>query len=116
MDIISAGNDTRKLGIFISSLFIVAPEIDKQPNIAKAAAQTRDNGIIKCHVISHPKPTTQWSKDGQVLTVDGSKYEEGYNKEGDFKHKFSLTVKAVGESDYGSYGCKIGRASCRERV
>lgn len=84
---------------------LVAPEIDQQPAFAKAAAQTHDNGTIKCLLTAYPIPTVTWKKDGSPVDSNFDKYKETSLSEGSIKFQFNLIVINVGESDYGLYTC-----------
>nr|QRF78300.1 nephrin [Membranipora membranacea] len=82
------------------------PVINKAPSTAKAAAQTHTDGDIKCNMEAFPRPAVEWSKDGQLLSLDGSKYSMSTKKQGKIIFTFHLTVKSVTDTDYGVYQCK----------
>ena len=84
--------------------------INKAPSTAKAAAQTHTDALIKCNMEAFPRPTVEWSKDGQVLSLDGSKYSMSTKKQGKIKFSFHLTVKSITDTDYGVYECKAGNS------
>ncbi|XP_067942900.1 nephrin-like isoform X2 [Watersipora subatra] len=79
------------------------PVIDKSPSVSKSAAQTRENGVIKCTLDAYPQPSVVWSRGGTELA--GEKYQQSTETEGQIHFSFVLTVVSVGEEDYGTYTC-----------
>lgn len=86
--------------------FLVSPEIDERPNIAKSAASMHTDGVLICEMTAYPEPTITWSKGGTDITLSDDKYTQTKETEGQIKFRFSLTVKSVKEADYGTYKCK----------
>lgn len=87
------------------NLILVAPEISRAPSIAKSAAQTHTDGLIKCNLDAFPEPTVAWSKEGAPIVLDDAKYSMATKTEGVIHFSFQLTITNVRDSDYGSYTC-----------
>ena len=67
-------------------------------------------------MLGNPKPVTEWSKGGKVIT-DGGRFKTVLSEDGDLH---SLLIENVSMDDFGSYKCvasnEAGRMQCSARL
>ncbi|XP_071051638.1 lachesin-like [Onthophagus taurus] len=59
---------------------------------------------LECHSEAYPKSINYWTKDGGNIISQGAKYEP-IMVDNAYKVHMKLTIKSVGQNDYGSYKC-----------
>lgn len=75
-----------------------------------------DTARFDVQVLGNPKPVTEWSKGGKVIT-DGGRFKTVLSEDGDLH---SLLIENVSMDDFGSYKCvasnEAGRMQCSARL
>lgn len=75
-----------------------------------------DTARFDVQVLGNPKPVTEWSKGGKVIT-DGGRFKTVQSDDGD---SHSLLIENVSMDDFGSYKCvasnEAGRIQCSARL
>lgn len=75
-----------------------------------------DTARFDVQVLGNPKPVTEWSKGGKVIT-DGGRFKTVQSEDG---HSHSLLIENVSMDDFGSYKCvasnEAGRMQCSARL
>ena len=75
-----------------------------------------DTARFDVQVLGNPKPVTEWSKGGKVIT-DGGRFKTVQSDDG---NSHSLLIENVSMDDFGSYKCvasnEAGRMQCSARL
>lgn len=63
------------------------------------------NVTLECGLESFPKSVNYWKREGGIMILSNSKYDNKLQETGSYKSKMQLKIRDLKPDDYGSYTC-----------